>query len=182
MRTIYLVDYLGVHCGMHYYLEAFKEVLSKNVSSSIKILSNYCDHGDKAFFLNQYKGSKINKGLSLLQNLWRLKRFVNNHKDDIFIYLTYGNSIDIYFMNIISKAPNHVIDIHEAIAQDVDSNQNLKSKFKCLYRNSIKNAISHSTRTNDFLNEYGFNGIKFEVPHFKYSFLRNTINKIFRKI
>lgn len=24
MKHIYIIDYLGVHCGMHYYLEAFK--------------------------------------------------------------------------------------------------------------------------------------------------------------
>ena len=171
MRTIYLVDYLGIHCGMHYYLEAFKKVLEEIDGVHVIILSNYSDREtDAPFFVNQYKGSKFNKILSLLKNLFRLQRIVTSKKNDIFVYLTYGNRIDLLFMNIISKVNNHVIDIHEAIAQNFDSMVFLKNRFKDLYGNKIRNVISHSSRTNSFLADYKFRGHRFNVPHFKYTF------------
>lgn len=169
MTHIYLVDYIGVHCGMHYYLEAFKKVLSDIPDTEAVVLSNYPDKtGSRPFFINHYKGGKLQKGLSLLRNLNRLRSFVKNNSHDIFIYLTYGNPIDIPFLKIISSTPHHIIDIHEAIAQDVDSNLKLKSRLSSIYRNKIKAVISHSSRTDDFLKEYGFGGDRFFVPHFKY--------------
>ncbi|MDE6559443.1 MAG: glycosyltransferase family 1 protein, partial [Muribaculaceae bacterium] len=171
MNNIYIVDYLGIHCGMHYYLEAFKKVLGDLPECNIRILSNYSDTpAGQPFFLNQYKGKIANKGLALLRNISRLKKFVKHHSDDIFIYLTYGNAIDIPFMKVVAKAPRHIIDIHEAIAQNVDGNATLRRKFKNIYSDSIKTVISHSTRTDDFLKEYGFSGRVLRVPHFKYVF------------
>lgn len=171
MINIYIVDYIGVHCGMHYYLDAFKKVLFSIPNTDIRILSNFSDIGNKkAFFINQYKGTKINKGFSLLLNLLKLYRFINKNRNAIYIYLTYGNSIDLLFMKIIAKAPHHLIDIHEAIAQDIDSNVVLKAKFKKLYKYRIKSVISHSKRTDDFLSEYGYKQKRLSVPHFRYIF------------
>lgn len=169
MVTIYLVDYIGIHCGMHYYLEAFKRVLSDIPDTKIVVLSNYPERtGDKPFFVNQYKGSRIKKGLSLLRNLYRLKRFVKKDPYALYIYLTYGNPIDIPYLKIVSSARNHLIDVHEAIAQHIDSNQKLKNTLSGIYRNEIKATISHSSRTDDFMREFGFKGKRFYVPHFKY--------------
>lgn len=171
MNNIYLVDYLGIHCGMHYYLEAFKRVISNISDYKVSILSNYSDDkSEKPFFINQYKGNILKKGFSLILNLNKLRKFVNRHKNEVFIYLTYGNRIDEYFMKIISKCPNHIIDIHEAIAQNVDADLSLINRFKELYSTKIKNVVSHSSRTEDFLNEYGYGEFRFHVPHFKYVF------------
>lgn len=169
-KKIYIVDYLGVHCGMHYYLEAFKKVLGCLKGYSIHILSNYSDSDTKPFFVNQYKGNKIQKGIGLLRNLLKLKNFISHHKSDIFIYLTYGNEIDIPFLRLISQAPNHVVDIHEAIAQHLDAKTSLKENFKKLYSGDITTVISHSDRTDAFLSEYGYVGKVLHVPHFKYIF------------
>ena len=175
---IFLVDYLGIHCGMHYYLEAFKIVLQDKNGYDVEILSNFTDSEsqESSFFRNQYKGKFYQKGISLLINLYRLNKFVTSHKDNVFIYLTYGNSIDLSFMKIISKAPFHVIDIHEAIAQNVDKKLSLKAQFKKLYSAKIKAVISHSSRTDEFLQEYGYRGLRFEVPHFKYVFPKEYNN------
>lgn len=171
MITVYLVDYLGVHCGMHYYLEAFKKILSNIPNVEPVILSNYSEkRGAPPFFYNQYNGNLVNKGLSFLRNVWKLKRFIRNNQNGVYIYLTYGNRIDIPFINIVSKAKNYLVDIHEAIAQDVDSDIKLRKKFQMVYKNRVKGVISHSSRTDLFLGEYGFGGISFEVPHFKYVF------------
>ena len=169
--NIYIVDYLGVHCGMHYYNEAFKKNIGIIPEVKVSILSNYSERsGSPPFFVNQYKGTKIRKIGCLFLNLLRLSRFVHNHREDCFIYLTYGNKIDPPFLQIIAKAPHHAIDIHEAIAQYVDNNQHLKSKLRKIYTKRICTVIVHSQRTDDFLDEYGYQGLRLHVPHFKYSF------------
>lgn len=181
METIYLIDYLGIHCGMHFYLEAFKRILDNVIGiNNVRILSNYSDSSEnKAFFLNQYKGNNIQKGLSLCYNVIKLKGFIKHHPDDIYVYLSYGNSIDLLFLRIVSKAKKHVIDIHEAIAQNLDSKFVLKQKFAEIYKNKIDSIISHSSRTDNFLDEYRFNGTRLYVPHFKYVFPKDyNLNSI----
>lgn len=169
---VYLVDFIGVHCGMHYYLDAFKRILESVEGVEVGIVSNYSDNDEKPVLLNQYKGRKFNKMIAAARNLRRLSRFINRHKSDRFIYLTYGNVLDPYFLKVISKAPHHCVDIHEALAQNEDSNSQLRRKLAAVYSERIKNVISHSTRTDDYLMQFGFEGNRFEVPHFKYVFPR----------
>lgn len=178
MKTVYIIDYLGVHCGMHYYTGAFEDVLRDAGWREVRTLSNHGIEGKKPFFLNQYKGSIVHKGTSLLRNLGRLRRFIKTHSDDIYIYLTYGNPIDMHFMRMVAKARHHIIDIHEAVAQAADSNESLKDKFRQVYSEQIKSVISHSGRTDDFLRQYGYKGQTLRVPHFKYNFSKtyNTAN------
>ena len=176
---IYLVDFIGVHCGMHYYLDAFKQILESIDGVKVGIVSNFTDSEEAPVLLNHYKGNKFNKMFLALRNLHRLDRFIKNHKNDRFIYLTYGNILDTYFLKIISKAPYHCIDIHEALAQNEDSNIKLREKFAKIYSGKIKHVISHSSRTDDYLMQFGFDGEKFEVPHFRYIFPRDyDINAI----
>lgn len=170
---IYIVDYIGIHCGMHYYLDAFKQILETIPDCNVKILSNYSDENEKPFFVNNYRGNIIDKIGRLILNYLKFWKFLKSHKKDFIIYLTYGNRIDIPFLRTLSNHPHHVVDIHEAIAQNVDCDEKLKNKFKHLYRDKIKTVISHSKRTDDFLEEYGFRGYKFDVPHFRYRFPKN---------
>ena len=157
---------------MHYYLDAFKRILESIDGVKVGIVSNYSDNGKAPVLLNQYKGNMINKMAAAGRNLIRLRRFIRNHKDDRFIYLTYGNILDPYFLKVISRAPHHCIDIHEALAQNEDSNLRLRGKLAKVYSSSITDVITHSTRTDDYLMQFGFEGNRYEVPHFKYVFPR----------
>lgn len=170
---IYLVDFIGIHCGMHYYLDAFKRILESIDGIKVGIISNYSDNDKPPVLLNHYKGNKLNKLVLAARNLRRLNKFIRSHKDDRFIYLTYGNILDPFFLKAISKAPHHCIDIHEALAQNEDSNQRLRKRLSKVYTHCIQNVISHSARTDDFLMQFGFKGRRYEVPHFKYVFPRN---------
>ncbi len=167
---IYLVDFIGVHCGMHYYLDAFKDILESIDGGRVGIVYNYSLTEDKPVLLNQYKRHKLQKMFNALRNLRRLKKFISRHRTDKFIYLTYGNILDPYFLKVVAKAPHHCIDIHEALAQNEDSNIKLREKLSGIYSSKIKHAISHSTRTDDYLMQFGFQGTKFDVPHFHYIF------------
>lgn len=170
---IYLVDFIGVHCGMHYYLDAFKKILESIDGIKVGIVSNYSDDGQRPVLLNQYKGHKLNKMMSALINLNRLRRFIAKHKDDKFIYLTYGNILDPFFLNVISKAPYHCVDIHETIAQNEESNVGLRDRLADIYSKKINTVIAHSSRTEDYLKQFNYKGQIFEVPHFKYVFPRD---------
>lgn len=167
---IYLVDYIGEHCGMHYYLDAFREVLEREDGVRTGIVSNFNDAGESPVFLNHYKGNKLQKAWKAWRNVRRLKRFVKTHPDDKFIYLTYGTVLDPMFLNAVTAAPNHCVDIHEAIAQNEEHNELLTKSLAAVYRNKVKSVISHSERTDRFLKEYGYSGKTYHVPHFKYIF------------
>lgn len=166
---IHIVDYLGVHCGMHYYNDAFVKELT-SIGYVADILSNYDTPSRKSFFLFQYKGNKLRKFLALVWNYVKLLFYILEHKQDCYIYLTYGNSIDLPFIWISTIAKKHIIDIHEAIAQNLDAKKILKKSFKSMYSNRVKNVIVHSQRTDNFLDEYVYMGIRLYVPHFKYQF------------
>lgn len=171
---IYLVDYIGVHCGMHYYNDAFRRVLSAIPGLEVSVLSNYaCGNSGKPFFLNQYRGNKIRKICCLLWNYLTLLSFVLRNRKSCFVYLTYGNAIDLPFMYIVSLARKSIIDIHEAIAQNADGNIALKRRFERIYSRRIASVIVHSQRTDDILDEYGYKGVRLFVPHFKYCFSRS---------
>ena len=184
MRKIFIVDYIGTHCGMDYYLDAFKKVISCLENTEVRILSNFPEKTTSdVFFINQYQGPIWRKAFSLARNLMRLKKYVMKHPEDVFIYLSYGNAIDLFFMNIVAKAPGHVIDIHEAIAQNVDGNESLLRKFAYIYSKKIKTIISHSARTDNYLRQFGFSGKRFNVPHFKYAIQKEyDINSVARDI
>lgn len=170
--NVYIIDYIGVHCGMHYYLDAFKQLIASD-KYKVSILSNYDDNGN-IFLKHQFRGSIIRKITCLLINLFRVYKFIRKHPNDMFIYLTYGNTIDVPYMYIVSKAKYHMIDIHEAIAQHIDNKEWLKNVFRRIYTKNITTVITHSKRTEDFLSEWSYVGKSMFVPHFKYRF-----NKIY---
>lgn len=176
---IYLIDYLGIHCGMDYYLNAFKSNLSKIPNSEVNILSNYSDKNVTPFFFNQYKGNTFVKIYYLLRNILKLNKFIKSTQNGTFIYLSYGHFIDIPFIKIVSKKRNGIIDIHEAISQSLDTNHLLKQCWKKIYKNNVNNIIFHSKRTEIYLDEFKYSGNRIFVPHFKYQYDKNyNIDKI----
>jgi glycosyltransferase involved in cell wall biosynthesis len=168
-KVLYIVDYLGIHCGMRYYNEAFVKVLMSIDELEIVILSNY-RYGTqkKPFFYNQYTGTIVAKTSHLLINYSRLFFFILKHRHSIFIFLSYGITIDVLFIYIITIAQNHVIDVHEAVAQSLDKSKLLKKCFHYLYSKRVNRVIEHSERTDKYLNEYNYRGVRFFVPHFRY--------------
>lgn len=171
MRTIYLVDYLGIHCGIERYLEAFRNVLSDISGWQVKILSNYAgSEGERPFFLYQYKGSMWEKVMSLYKNFGRLNKFVKRHPDDVFIYVNHGNWIDLKFMRFIAMNDNHIIDIHEAISHREEANEKLKYDFAMYYMQRVNAIISHNRKTDEFLDDFGFDGYRLKAPDFNSNF------------
>ena len=175
MRKVFLIDYIGVHCGMHYYLDAFAKRIREIDGVVPCIVSNFAESGEKPALLNQYKGYTIKKVISLLRNMFRIRKLARGNKDDVMVFLTYGNAIEIPMLKSVAKHPCHIIDVHEAIAQDVDGNLRLKNTLKSLYSSEIGCIISHSERTDSFMREYGYQGKVLKVPHFRYEFAKNEV-------
>lgn len=168
MGKIYIIDYLGEHSGVKYYLNSFKELLQEKKDFRVEILSNYSETENPPFFLNHYKGNILKKLFKLGINIFRMYHQIRKHPEDIYIYEAYGTRIDVPFLEIITKSPHHVIDVHEAIAQNKDDNKSLLKIFHKLYKNCVKTAISHSDRTNDYLKEFNYTNLLLNVPHFRY--------------
>lgn len=164
---VYIVDYLGQHAGMHYYLTSFKSLLESG-GIEVHILSNFSNNGRPPFFLYQYEGSVFHKMKCLIANYYRFRKFIANHPEECVIFLSYGNGIDIPFIRALTKVKHHMLDVHEAITQHLDSNRLLINSFKAIYRNKVRSVIIHSERTNNYLQKFGFKGYLLSVPHFEY--------------
>lgn len=57
MRTIYITDLIGSYCGMHYYDEAFVEILREK-GFQVEILSTFNERGKNRFSLLYFKRIK----------------------------------------------------------------------------------------------------------------------------
>lgn len=171
MRKIYIFDYIGTHCGMHYYNAVFKELLSEIPDNDVEILSNYTDTAQyKPFLRNFYVRNKIAGVIILLYDFIKLlcKRIAEPRAT--FIILSYGNPIDVGFILFACAVARHtVVDIHEAVAQDAEHKRWLVALYGFLYARCVKSVIIHSERTRSFMQRFGFKGRTMYVPHFKYA-------------
>ena len=52
---IFLHDLIGIHSGVHYYLDTFKKKLTKN-NIDTRIFSNYNTRSTNAFYPNIFQG------------------------------------------------------------------------------------------------------------------------------
>jgi glycosyltransferase involved in cell wall biosynthesis len=170
MGNIYIVDYLGIHCGMHYYNESFKKELLRLKNINVYILSNYHIDSNSPFFPFFYKKRKLFSLIFLLRSYFKYLFFVLNNKKSVFIFLTYGNLIDIPYFLITRFSPFFFVDIHEIVAQDKSKNVVYNFLFSKCYRKIISNVIIHSDKTKQKLKEIEYQGKVLFVPHFKYSF------------
>jgi len=167
-KQIYIVDYIGIHSGMHYYNSSFKSYLEEIDGLNVDVISNYKDKG-KVFFYNVYVVNKIFGFFLFLINYFRLLFKVINSKNEYFILLSYGNIVDVIFMTITIFSKRIIIDVHEVCELQLKS-KIVKFMLTTLYKKSVKTLIYHSERSNELLSEIGYNKKRIYVPHFKYQF------------
>jgi glycosyltransferase involved in cell wall biosynthesis len=167
MIKINIVDPIGIHSGMKYYLDSFKNVLERIGGVDVSILSNYSDSNRKPFFYNFYEGNTIGKFYKLAKGILNLWTFSLTHRDDVFIILSYGTQIDALLIHA-TWAKIRIIDVHEVIVQGSESNIFFKRLFSRIFSKQ-KAVIYHSERAKTMLLELGFMGESFFVPHFEYN-------------
>lgn len=165
---VYIVDYIGSHCGIHYYNDAFLKVLSGISGVTTTVLSNYSSDGKKPFFHNFYIVNKAIGVVLLLFGYARLFWRVLRDRNAVFVVISFGNQIDMGMMWIASFARRSVTDVHEVITQREENKWWFRKVFGMLYRRRVKNVIIHSGRSADMLDKLGYEGRRFYVPHFRY--------------
>jgi glycosyltransferase involved in cell wall biosynthesis len=170
-KTIYIIDFIGIHSGMQYYDDAFAGELSRIPDVNVIVLSNYATKPlEKSFFKNFFVTGKLKGILRLLQGYLSLFGLIISKRKARFIYLAYGGYIDILLMTLTAFSRKITIDVHEVYALDFFNNQFIRQSFQLLYRYLVKSVIVHSERSMQLLHQINYKGKIFEVPHFKYSF------------
>ena len=166
MKTVYIVDAIGIHCGMHYYGDSFRTLLRENGIDS-KILSNYSDSDFSPFFRNIYEGNLLSKLYKLAISCLKLLFKVIIDKKSVYLVFSYGTPIDFILLIITMISRRCIIDVHEVIMQGSENNKTLRRMFSYIYKRT-KHVIIHSKRSEDILKDIGFKGQIISVPHFEY--------------
>lgn len=177
-RTIYIFDIIGSHSGMHYYDNAFQEVLRKKGFDTV-ILSNFHHENDSIKFVPQlFNRHKI---VSLLLILWVFVKFIffvlTRKSKNAFIFLTYGVPYELPFLLLGKFNKNFYVDIHELYAHRYSNSKKIIKLINYIYINYINKVIVHSERTKKLLVEINFKGDVLFVPHFKYMFDKRIIEQ-----
>lgn len=171
MKKLYIVDYIGVHCGMHYYDDVFLRHLQGRDAFSVRILSNYPSEGKRAFFPNFFRCNRFRGACGVALSYLKLWGFMLLHPRARFILLSYGDTIDLLFMSLaLFFRRRMVIDVHEVYSLRRQASDRVSRLLLCLYRRCVVAAIVHSERSMQILQENGYRGRLFRVPHFKYCF------------
>ena len=172
MKTVYIVDLIGKHCGMHYYINSFIKEIQRVSDVQVEILSNFNCEGKNPFLVDHYEGNTLQKGLKFLYNYLKLIWFCLTRRKSVVVFMNYGDLLEILTLPFICLT-HHIIDVHEAIAQSKDSSNFHKKCFTYLYSKRVKTVIYHSDRANNMLSQLGYSGERMFVPHFRYEISRD---------
>lgn len=163
-----VVDYIGSHCGMHYYDDSFLKILNGIDGVSSVVLSNYSSDGDKPFFRNFYNVPKVLGVVFLLTGYAKLLWRVLRDRKTVYVVHSFGNFIDVGMIWITSLAIRCVVDVHEVIAQRDEDKPFLHRCLAMLYRRRVRCVVIHSDHSWHTLDMLGYLGRRFFVPHFRY--------------
>lgn len=167
-KSIYIVDLVGSHCGMHYYDIAFSKVLQEK-QCNVHICSNFT-----GFFPSIFRKNKFLALWKLFTCYIKYVFLILSHKKDKIIYLAYGEIYELPFLLSTIFSKNIYIDVHEVHALKYNDSSFVSIIFNKIYLFFIKNIIYHSERTKEILKNKNLR--MYYVPHFKYVF-KQTYNE-----
>ena len=171
-RTIFITDMIGSYCGMHYYDEAFAELLRKS-GYEVRILSTFGGDVGPRFFPLIFNKNKVKSGLLLLYAYLKFVWHQITHRNAVYIYMCYGEVYDLLMLtsNIWNR---HIFcDVHEVHALKYADNSRVSGWFASYYKIFVRHFIYHSDRTKDILVGIGVKAPMLYVPHFKYVFKKS---------
>lgn len=169
-KDIVIFDVIGKHCGMHYYDEAFANLL-KTDNYKVNILSNFDYLGEPAYMPNFFLVGKIGRIFLMVWYALKLFFMALINKNTIYIYLWYGEKYDLLFALCSLVSKNVWLDVHEVHALKYADNSKASELYCKFFKHNVKNVIYHSERTKELLSPFGINMLY--VPHFKYGFQKN---------
>lgn len=171
-RTIFITDMIGSYCGMHYYDEAFTELLRK-AGYEVRILSTFSGDAGPRFFPLIFNKNKVKLGLLLLYAYLKFVWHQTTHRNGVYIYMCYGEAYDLLMLtsNIWNK--HMFCDVHEVHALKYADNSRVSGWFASYYKIFVRHFIYHSDRTKDILEGIGVKVPMLYVPHFRYVFKKS---------
>lgn len=169
MKTLYLVDYIGISSGMRYYHTAFQEQIEKIGNVDLRVLSNYAmRENEKTFLPIIFNGGKLRRIWSLLTAYFKISRHVRQHRDDIYMFECYGSMVDIVLMPAVLRAKNVILDIHDPIMKGKENDRFIIKHLSKNYK-SCKVMVYHAESALNTVRKLGFQGEAIYVPHFSYN-------------
>lgn len=166
---IYLVDNIGTETGVHLYNSMFYENFKKSGKDNL-ILSNYADGHTKKLVYNFYHGNTIKKGILFVSSLIRLFVFSTFHRNDTFIYQSFGlRKIDQLFIQAI-RCKNKYVLVHDIFDIKDAADEEVNKKKIEFYKKKIRQVVCHSKRTEKDLRALGYEGKIVYFPHFRYNY------------
>lgn len=174
-KNIIIYDVIGQHCGMHYYDEAFAELL-KNESRQVKVCSNFSNKTAIVQTLpNFFLMGKIKRLFLMTWYAIKLFFYALFHQNSTIIYLWYGETYDLLFglCSLVSK--NVWLDVHEVHALKYTDGSKISKFFESYFKHIVRKVIYHSDRTKDMLSMYQIKMLY--VPHFKYGFQKDYVKE-----
>lgn len=185
MKNIYIIDFIGAYCGMNHYDEAFAHLLS-NHGFNVRILSDFDSSYSKHYFSKIFGRGKLISLCLLLTALLKLRLKMVVCRNSHFIYLSYGEYYDMFFLKFAWPNKRLIVDVHEVHALKFSDDSWYSKMFESLYINKVSAVIYHSDRTKNILESRGYKGHMIYVPHFKYEFdityNLNNVGKDIRRI
>lgn len=169
MESIYIVDLIGEYCGMHYYDDAFVELLaSGRIKSSV--LSTYSVKNKDAFFPCIFRFNRFISIFLLVYCNIKFLLHIIKHPHSLYIYMSYGEFYDLPFW-VLSLFNNRIVyDIHEVHALKFSDNSKVINLFYWVYRHCAHTIIYHSNRTFVALSNAKVKAKMIFVPHLNYTF------------
>ena len=172
MKTINLIDTIGVETGMHKYNEAFV-TLCKKEGVKVNVISNYNDKNVTLLLHNYYRGCILKRINYLLYDFFRLLIYEMKNKEQYYIYQSFGfRIIDIlFFIPLIFNSKSYLL-IHDLFELNVlNKSDRLRLVKKILYK-KIKRYICHSILVkNDLEKIIAYRSHKIIlIPHFEYTY------------
>lgn len=170
-KDIIIYDVIGQHCGMHYYDEAFAELL-KSGGTQVNVCSNFSNMRDIEQNLpNFFLMGKFKRLFVMTWYAVKLFFYALFHRDTTIIYLWYGETYDLLFglCSLVSK--NVWLDVHEVHALKYADGSRVSKFFEAYFKHIVRKVIYHSDRTKDMLSTYKI--MMLYVPHFKYGFQKD---------
>lgn len=176
--TIFIIDRIGVHSGMHYYDESFRKILLSEFRNVV-ILSNYSGEpgSELKLFENYFTGHPLAKAFKFIKSVIRYYWFILWNRNDTYIFLNFGNLHELLLMLPLLITRHFIVDIHEVfnlIDGKIKPGSLYFKTIKFFYNHFVKTVITHSERSCSYLDMLGYKGNRLQVTHFKYSFHKES--------
>ena len=163
-RSIIIIDFIGIHSGMHYYHNSILTALENEFE--IKIFSNYQGERTEKFFSNIFVGNIFYKIIKLLYSIVKFNIYYFKNKKNIYVYNFYGSKIDrlFVFICLFLRVPL-VLDIHDVFYLDFKGSKLVIWSTVFMFHR-IKNVIIHCEKIQNYMvsNNLNCNIYYFPLP------------------